>query len=204
MKILVTGFTPFNNAEENPSMLVLDALPDRIGHASIIKQVLPTEFKGSSEVLTNAVHKYMPDVVVSLGEAGGRDSITPETIAFNEDDAIIADNAGYQPRHESVQASGNNDYHSSLPVQEIVDALVEAGIPSKLSNDAGRYVCNHIMYESQYLIHTECPDMKAGFIHLPSNRAYQPNMPTLDLDTEIKGIEIALATIEKTFSQQNV
>lgn len=118
MKILVTGFTPFNNAEENPSMLVLDALPDRIGHASIIKQVLPTEFKGSSEVLTTAVDKYMPDVVVSLGEAGGRDSITPETIAFNEDDAIIADNAGYQPRHESVQASGNNDYHSSLPVQD--------------------------------------------------------------------------------------
>ncbi|AYF92038.1 pyroglutamyl-peptidase I [Apilactobacillus bombintestini] len=198
MKILVTGFNPFNGSNTNASMKVLESLPDKIDNVSIIKQLLPTEFKNSSAILKETVDKFTPDVIVCLGEAAGRDSITPETIAFNEDNTVVADNAGYKPSHEPIQANGDEHYHVNIPVEEIVKALVNAGIPSKLSNNAGRYVCNHIMYECQYLIHSQYPNMKATFIHLPANHPYKKDMPTLDLATEVQGIKIALSTIEKT------
>ena len=161
---------------------------------------MPTEFKKSAVVLNKTIEQFNPDVVICLGEAAGRKEITPETIAFNEDHTTVPDNSGYKPEHEFIHQQGEEYYYVNLQVTELVNALREAGIPSHLSDNAGRYVCNHIMYECQYLIRNKYPNMKACFIHLPSNYAYKKEMPTLDLDTEISGINIVISTINKLYN----
>ncbi|CAI2547359.1 Pyrrolidone-carboxylate peptidase [Apilactobacillus kunkeei] len=200
MKILITGFEPFNGSEKNSSMSVLDALPNKLNDNIIIKKLLPTEFKKSAVVLNKTIEQFNPDVVICLGEAAGRKEITPETIAFNEDHTTVPDNSGYKPEHEFIHQQGEEYYYVNLQVTELVNALKEAGIPSHLSDNAGRYVCNHIMYECQYLIRNKYPNMKACFIHLPSNYAYKKEMPTLDLNTEISGINIVISTINKLYN----
>jgi pyroglutamyl-peptidase len=199
MKILVTGFNPFGQETINPAIEVVKRLPDRIEDADIIKLEIPTEFKKSVEVVRDAVQQHHPDYVVSIGQAGGRDGITPELVAINFDDGGIPDNAGYQPHGNPIYADGENAYFTDLPVKAIVSALKTAGIPSHVSTTAGTYVCNHIMYAVQYLKFHEFPYLKAGFIHIPFLPEQVKNkariFPSLKLEQDIKGITIALKTI---------
>ena len=172
MKILVTAFDPFNQETTNASQLVLDALQT---HVSIIPVILPTSFHRSFPLLRQAVSSYNPDVVILLGEAEHRSTVSFERIAINLDDARIADNDGVQLIHTPIERKGPDGLFTRLPIYEILPILQAAGHPVSISNTAGTFVCNHIMYEALFHLPKKLP---VGFIHLPIliEQGYQTDM----------------------------
>ena len=203
MKILVTGFEPFGGEIRNPSAEVVERLPDRIGGAEIIKRKLPVVRGRSSSVLAEAVENFRPDAVLSIGQAGGRSSITVEQVAVNLDDYRIPDNDGNQPVDEPIVPSGPDGYFCTAPVKEMVTAIQAAGIPAARSLSAGTYVCNHVMYSTLHLLATQYPGVPFGFIHipyLPEQVTDKPGQPSMSLELSARAIQTALEVIADHFS----
>ncbi|MBS5319458.1 MAG: pyroglutamyl-peptidase I [Gemella haemolysans] len=197
MRVLITGFDKFGGESINPSNLCVNSLPDVIDNIEIKKITLPTVFKDSSRVLEENIDLFSPNIVICIGQAGGRSKITPERIAINIDDARIPDNIGNSPIDETIRKDGENAYFSTLPIKAIVDELNKNNIPSTISNTAGTFVCNHIMYESLYLTSTKYPNIKAGFIHIPYIEEQvldKPNMPYMKKEDIIVALELIIKT----------
>lgn len=108
-----------------------------------------------------------PDIVLCIGQAGGRYDMTVERLAINVDDARIEDNEGNQPIDIPVFEDGENAYFSNLPIKAMVEEIKGQGIPASISNSAGTFVCNHIMYGVLYHINKTYKNMRGGFIHVP-------------------------------------
>lgn len=200
MKILVTGFDPFGEDEINPAIEAVKRLDDEIAGAQIVKLEIPTVFGECADVVHEAILKEKPDYVLNIGQAGGRFALTPERVAINFDDGRIADNKGYQPIATPIHEDGQNAYFTQLPVKAMARAIRDAGLPSSVSTTAGTFVCNHIMYQVQYMIDKEFPDLKAGFMHipyLPEQVVAKPETPSLSLADDVKGITVAIGAIVK-------
>lgn len=200
MKILVSGFDPFGGETINPSIEAVKRLPDSINGVEIIKLEIPTVIGKSIDVLTQAVEKHLPDVVLSVGQAGGRSDITLERIAINIDDCRIKDNEGNQPIDEPIVRDGPDAYFLTLPIKSIVSNLQSQGIPASVSNSAGTFICNHVAYGMAHLAKLKYPNMKTGFIHIPfipEQVLNKSNMPSLSLDRIIKALEMSIQTISE-------
>lgn len=198
MKILITGFDPFGTEDINPSIEAVKRLPETIGETQIIKLEIPTIFHQSAEVVKKAIINEQPDYVLHIGQAGGRAEMTPERVAINLDDARIEDNANQQPIDQPIKSDGEAAYFSQLPIKAMVEYMKRSNIPASISNTAGTFVCNHIMYQTLYLSKTEFPDLKAGFMHipfLPEQVIDRPNTPSMDLETIVKGIVASIHAI---------
>lgn len=202
MRILLTAFEPFGGETINPTMEALKLLDNEMDGIMIDKLVLPTVFKRSQEVLSNHLENHTYDVVLCLGQAAYRYDITPERVAINIDDARLPDNDNDRPVDKPILKDGPDAYFSNLPIKDMVQRMKENGIPASISNSAGTYVCNHIMYTLMHLIHTKYPKMKGGFMHVPfSNEQVldKRNAPSLSLETIVKGIKLSIEVInEKT------
>lgn len=198
MKILLTAFDPFANEKINPTLEVFKKIEDNILNVQLIKLELPTVFGKSSKILEEKIKEAEPDVILSLGQAGGRLKITVERIAINVDDANIKDNEGNKPIDQKIRNDGENAYFSTLPIKAIVEEIKKAGIPAEISNTAGTFVCNHIMYEGLYLAE-KYGNIKAGFIHIPflPEQVIDKDMPSMNISDIKKSLEIAIATIIK-------
>ena len=200
MKILVTGFDPFGEDKINPAIEAVKRLDDEIAGAKIVKLEIPTVFGDCAEVVHEAILKEKPDYVLNIGQAGGRYALTPERVAINFDDGRIADNKGYQPIASPIHEDGQNAYFTQLPVKAMARAIREIGLPSSVSTTAGTFVCNHIMYQVQYMIDKEFHDLKAGFMHipyLPEQVVAKPETPCLSLTDDVRGITAAITAIVK-------
>jgi len=194
MKILITAFEPFGGEKVNPALEAMKLLPDKIGEAQILKLELPTVFKKSIEKVWQHIDEYEPDIVISLGQAGGRACISIERVAINIDDTTMADNEGNMPVDQPIFKDGENAYFSNLPIKNMVEDIKKAGIPANISNTAGTYVCNHVMYGVLYKIHKERLNIKAGFIHvpfIPEQVVNKPEKPSMSLENIVKAVEIA-------------
>ena len=198
MKILVTGFDPFGGEKINPAIEAVKLLPNTIKGAEIEKLEIPTVFHKSADVVREKMNEFKPDVVLNIGQAGGRMGLTPERVAINQDDARIPDNEGNQPIDLAIQEDGQPAYFSKLPIKAMVEAMKNAGIPASVSNTAGTFVCNHIMYQTLYLVDKEFPEAKAGFMHIPFMTEQvldKPNQPAMSLTDMARGIEAAIKAI---------
>ena len=167
MKILVTGFDPFGGEKVNPAYEAVKLMPDNIAGAEIIKLEIPTVFSKSALAVEAGIEKYHPDVVVNVGQAGGRSCVTIEKVAINLAEARIPDNDGEQPLNVPLKEDGENAYFSLLPVNAIVKNVREHGLPCHVSYTAGTYVCNAVMYNVLYMAAKKYPKLRAGFIHVP-------------------------------------
>lgn len=167
MKVLVTGFDPFGGEKVNPAYEAVKLLPDTIAGAEIIKIEIPTVFTRSAEVVEEAIKKYEPDMVLDVGQAGGRSCMTVERVAINLKEARIPDNDGEQPFDEPIREDGETAYFSTLPVKAMVENMRAHGIPAHISYTAGTYVCNCIMYNVLYLAAKKYPGIRTGFVHVP-------------------------------------
>ena len=200
MKVLVTGFDPFGGEKLNPALEAIKSLPSEIQGAKVRWLEVPTVFYKSAKILEEEIRIYQPDIVLCIGQAGGRKGLTPERVAINQDDARIQDNEGNQPIDRPIQLDGPPAYFSSLPIKAMVQAIKEEGLPASVSNTAGTFVCNHLMYQVLYLVEKEFPTIKAGFMHIPYMMEQvidKPNTPAMDLVDIVRGIEAAIrATIE--------
>ena len=196
-KLLLTAFTPFDGERINPALEAVKLVKDKIGNLEIVKLEVPTVFGQSIDTVREAIEREKPDFVLSIGQAGGRAEITPERVAINLDDARIPDNEGNQPIDEPIFPDGENAYFSTLPVKAMVEAIREEGIPSSLSNSAGTFVCNHLMYGVLYYLDKR-PVIKAGFIHvpyIPEQVKNKKEMPALELSEIVRGLEAAITAI---------
>lgn len=167
--LLLTGFEPFLTYTVNPTMKIVEDLDGQIiGDYKIVGKILTVDFKSSGKQLLSYIEAIQPDAVISMGLAGGRYKVTPERIAINFKDGD-ADNEGYVPVDEPIQHDGEPGYISTLPIRAMVNKLLEHGLPAEVSNTAGTYLCNNVMYEGLHYANTKKPSMPSGFIHIPAS-----------------------------------
>lgn len=201
-KVLITGFDPFGGESMNPAYEAVKGIANEVMGSEIIKLEIPTVFGKAIDVLEEAIKLHQPDIVITVGQAGGRFGVTPERIAINQDDARIKDNEGNQPIDVTIKEDGENAYFATLPIKAITQAIKKAGVPSTVSNTAGTFVCNHLMYGLMYIIDKNNLDIKGGFIHVPYATQQvldKPSSPSLTIDQ----ITVALtAAIEATLSNE--
>lgn len=207
MKILVTGFDPFGEDKINPAIESVKKLPDEIKGVKIIKLEIPTVYMKSLEKIDEAIKEYNPDVILSIGQAGGRPDITVERVGINVDDYRIKDNEGNQPIDTKIYDDGENAYFSNLPIKAIVENIRKNNIPASISNTAGTFVCNHVLYGVQYLLDKKYPNKKSGFIHipfLPEQVISRPNTPSMSISTIVKALTLALEAIIENNSDKKI
>lgn len=177
MKVLVTGFDPFGGEKINPAYEAVKLLPGNIKGAEIVIMEIPTVFQKEGKILEEAIIHHRPDVVICVGQAGGRSGITVEKVAINLMEARIPDNEGQQPMDKPVCSDGENAYFSTLPVKAMVSAICNHGIPARISYTAGTYVCNDVMYRLLYMGDKRYPSLRGGFIHVPYLPEQVINLP---------------------------
>jgi len=199
-RVLITGFTPFAGETINPSYEAVKQLADEILGFEIIKKEIETSFDTSIKQLDDYIETYTPSVIILVGQAGGAKNIRIERVAINIDDAPIKDNSGNQPEDKLIKDDGDNAYFATLPIKKIVQALMDDGIPAVVSNTAGTYVCNHLMYALLYTLHKRNIQIPAGFIHVPyifSQIEDKPDTYATDLYAITRALDIAIKTTLK-------
>lgn len=194
--VLITGFEPFGGEAVNPSWEVVRQLDGvTLAGERVVALQLPCVFGEALSVLNAALEAQQPRLTIAVGQAGGRVDITVERVAINVDDARIPDNKGQQPIDEPIVAGGPAAYFSSLPVKAIVAALREQGIPASVSQTAGTFVCNHVMYGLLDALQDKA-GTKGGFIHipyLPEQAAAHPGEASMAVGTVRAALETAIA-----------
>ncbi|MHA6634207.1 pyroglutamyl-peptidase I [Citrobacter farmeri] len=195
--VLITGFEPFGGEQVNPSWEVVSRLDNAIiAGCRVVARQLPCVFGESLSVLNSTIDTLSPSLVLAIGQAGGRADITVERVAINVDDARIPDNKGQQPVDEPVIAGGPAAWFSTLPIKAMVAAMREAGVPASVSQTAGTFVCNHVMYGLLHKL-SDIAEVKGGFIHipyLPQQAAAHPGAPSMAAETVRLALEVAIAT----------
>ena len=193
-QLLITGFDPFGGASVNPAREAVMALPDTVGDYALTKLEIPTVFGLAAETVLQAAEILCPDVILCVGQAGGRASITPEVVAINLREASIPDNAGNQPKNMPVVENAPAAYFSTLPVRAMAEGVKAAGIPCSLSYSAGVFVCNDLLYT--LLHHYDGTDTRVGFVHIP----YLPEqagegVASLPLEDAVRGLTAAIQAL---------
>lgn len=198
-RILVTGFEPFADEGVNPSWSAAQRLAEQWADGDLAIERLPVVFAQSGPALLSAVDRHHPDVVVCVGEAGGRTRVTPELVAVNWDDARIPDNAGDRPRRRRIRAEGPDGYLTGLPVYEAVERMRAQGIPAAVSTTAGTYVCNHVFYLVRDLAAHASRPIATGFAHVPyaPGQVTARDLPSVTIDEDARALRILVeATLE--------
>ena len=190
-KLLITGFDPFGGESVNPSWEAVKLLPDTVGNYQLYKLQIPTVFGLAPQKVLEAARAIEPDVIISVGQAGTRDSVTPERIGINMRSARIADNAGCIPVEESSVPGGPDGMFSTLPVAAMVDAIRAANLPAAISNTAGTFVCNDTLYS--LLHHYQGTSVRCGFIHVPW--LPEQGTPNLTLEHTVQALIAAISAL---------
>ena len=197
-KILITAFEPFGGESINPALEAVKRLPNEIDSFTIAKAQLPVVYRKSIDVLYEALKTEKPFAVICVGQAGGQPDIRIERVAINIDDTMSPDNDGVilvdTPIFEDAPAA----YFATLPIKTTIDNLKESGIPASISNSAGTYVCNHVMYAALHYAAQHQPEMKAGFVHipyLPSQAVGKCNTPSVSAEIVVDALKVIIRTI---------
>jgi len=197
-KVLITGFEPFGGEIINPSYEAIKNINRSHLDCELFILEVPTEFYTSSKLVIETMHQIEPDIIILVGQAGGRKEISIERIAINIDDSNVPDNRGIKPIDNPISAFGENAYFSTLPIKNILEKLKNEFIPAGVSNSAGTYVCNHLLYSVLHEIKDRNLDqVQAGFIHVPyiPEQTYnKQNLFSLDLNIITKALEIIIQT----------
>lgn len=193
-QLLITGFDPFGGEDLNPSWEAVRLLNETIGEYRLTKLQLPTVFGKAAELLLETADRLQPDVILCVGQAGGRAGITPEVIGINLREARIPDNEGRQPQNEPVIPGGPAAYFATLPVRDLVSAMQAGGLPASLSYSAGAFVCNDVLYS--VLHRYDGTAVRAGFVHVP----YLPEQaggdkPSMSLADIVRGLTLAVSAL---------
>jgi len=200
--VLITAFEPFGGEQINPSWEAVRQLNEQLlGGAKIVARQLPCVFGEALNALYKEMDELQPALVIAVGQAGGRSDISIERVAINVDDARIPDNQQNQPIDEPIVAGGPAAYFSTLPIKALVEGIREAGIPASVSQTAGTYVCNHVMYVLLHRLAEQGDGVRGGFIHipyLPEQAAKLPGMPSMAAATVILALEMAISVALRT------
>lgn len=193
--ILLTGFEPFDGQAINPSEEIAREINEaKIARHRVVGALLPCVFGSAIKELKHQIKLHDPDIVICLGQAGGRAEITPERVAINIDDARIPDNAGQQPVDKPIVKDGPAAYFSTLPIKAIVQELRKHDIPAAVSQTAGTFVCNHVFYGLMHELSMHRADVRGGFIHVPFVPEQAADKPSLPFEKMTEAVRLAIAT----------
>lgn len=198
MKILVTAFLPFGGESVNPAQEAVELLPQEILGAQLVKCLLPVCYKDAPKVLLAALRQEAPDAVLCVGQAGGRCAVTPERVAINYMGAAIADNSEKIIRGREIQKGAPAAFFSTLPVEKMVTSLKKARLPAAVSNTAGTFICNLVLYRALQEIEKRSLPTKAGFVHvpyLPEQVTDKENVFSLPLEKTVKALTVCIETV---------
>ena len=188
--VLLTGFDPFNGASVNPSWLAVQALHGRqVRGRRLVAAQLPTDCAAALPRLDALLLRYQPELVVCVGQAGGRAALSLERVAINVVDAPVPDNAGAQPVDVPVVPGGPAAYFSTLPIKAACAGLRQAGLPAEVSQTAGTFVCNQVFYGLMHSLVTwpQLAHTRGGFVHVPwLPEQGSPAMPQADVTRGLK------------------
>ena len=193
-KLLISGFEPFGGETINPAWEAVLRLPNEINGYSLTKIKIPVVFNGAACRVIAAADEISPDVILCIGQAGGRSAVMPEVVGINLRHGSIPDNDGYQPNDEAIIKGGTAAYFSTLPVRQIAKAISALGIPSGVSYSAGAYVCNDVLYT--LLSHFSGTKVRVGFIHVP----YCPEQgkePCMDISDIVSALTAAIEALDE-------
>ena len=193
-KLLITGFEPFDGETVNPSWDAVCSLPSEVNGYELEKLLIPVVFGEAASNVIAAAKKSSPDAILCIGQAGGRDAVTPELVGINLRHARIPDNRGNQPKDEPIIKGGECAYFSTLPVRKIAEAISGAGLPSRVSYSAGAYVCNDVIYT--LLAHFSGTKTRVGFIHVPYSKE-QKKEPSMDINDIVRALTVAIENIDE-------
>ena len=202
--VLLTGFEAFGHTPINPAEQVARALEGHNFAASkVVGRIVPNKFFKAIEVVRTAIEEVRPDVVVMMGEYGGRAVITVERIAHNLNDSTryrLADNDGIALQDRPTVPGGPVAYYSTLPIRAMVKTMRAAGVPADISDTPGTFCCNHLMFGILHYIATTDRPVRAGWIHLPylpSTAALEENLgaPSMSTETSVAGVASAIRAI---------
>ena len=205
MKILLTAFDPFGGEPVNPAWEAVQRLRAPAG-TELVRLCLPTVFGLSGDLLCRAMAGTQPDLVLCAGQAAGRAAITPERQARNRMDASIPDNAGFQPREQPVIPGGPAVLPARLPAEELAAAIRASGVPAEVSDSAGLFVCNQLLYRLLYEMEKKYPSMRGGFLHVPCLPEQAERLgggkalPSLPLEDIVRGLQAGLDWLTERFS----
>ena len=192
--LLITGFDPFGGESVNPSWEAVCRLPDAVGGYRLTKLQIPTVFSAAADAVLAAAKADRPDVILCIGQAGGRDAVTPERTAVNMASASIPDNAGNQPVEAPILPGGPDGIFATVPVAAMAEAIVNAGLPGKISNTAGTFVCNDTLY--RLLAHFAGTGTRVGFVHVPHLPTQaKAGGPSMELDAIIAALTAAIGAL---------
>ncbi len=203
---MISGFEAFGGEDINPTHLLIDEV--RAGRVELPSEavidtiLLPVGFENAFDLLLARIQTFSPDVVLALGQAGGRAAIELERVAINLIDAEAPDNNGVQPRDVPVEAGGLSAFFSTLPLRRLLAALGSNGIPCCISNSAGLYVCNFLFYRLQsHFSSSGAAKVRSGFIHFPYLPEQVRNRPagakSMPLETMNRALAMIIATISE-------
>lgn len=198
MRILVTGFEAFGRDSINPTSLLVESLPKKILHAEVDGLILPVVADQAMELFQKQIQRQY-DGIILLGVARGRNRIGLERVAINVDDYRIPDNAGVSKVDEIIQPNGPAAYFSTLPLREMERVLKANQIPVYVSNTAGTYLCNHMMYEACHLyVNT---NVKCGFVHVPAipEMVLEEDVATMPLSQLQTALNLMIETLILSF-----
>ena len=216
---LVTGFEGYGGRGRNPAGETAMALNGRtIEGVKVVAQRLPVSFQKLAAGLTGAMDDVKPAIVISLGLWPGEPVIRLERIGINVADFEIADNEGTRLTDAPISGNGAAAALATLPNRAIRDALLEAGIPARISSTAGTFLCNATLYTT--LTHAETKKRRplTGFMHVPYlpeqvaellksvederklEQHQRADTASMELETMVKALEIAIATAAKSLT----
>ena len=189
--LLITGFDPFGGEKINPAWEAVKLLPDTVGTYKLHKLEIPTVFGEAAQKVLAAAQEISPDVILCIGQAGGRKAVTPEMIAINLRYAAIPDNAGNQPMDVPCVPGAPDAYFATVPVRKMAEAIAAAGLPVAVSYSAGAYVCNDTLYALLHRYHGT--DTRVGFIHVPFlPEQVRENVPSMPLENITRALFTAI------------
>lgn len=194
-KLLITGFDPFGGQHINPSWEAVNALPDCIGAFSLTKLQIPTVYELAAQTVLEKANRLLPSAIICVGQAAGRNAVTPELVGINLRYSNLADNSGVIYKDAPIASDGPSAYFSTLPVRAMADAISVKNIPAGVSYSAGTFVCNDVLYT--LLHHYTRTDTKVCFIHVP----FLPEQalhgePSMPLETICDALCTAIESIE--------
>lgn len=204
MEILLTAFDPFGGAKINPAWEAVSRVRENWESGHVTRLLVPTVFGDAEKLVLETAEKISADVILCVGQAGGRYGISVERVALNLDDASIPDNRGNQPMDQRISDEGETAYLATIPVKKVVAAVQAAGVPAELSYTAGTFVCNHLLYRVLEDSARNHPDRLGGFLHvpfLPEQVAYRGHTPSMSLEVIIKGLEAAVQAVFQEVSR---
>lgn len=195
IRILVTGFEPFGGEAVNPSWEAVKLLSGWAADTAVSRLLVPTAYEGSIAAVTAACDRLAPQIVLMTGQAGGRCGLSFERIGVNLDEASIPDNAGVCRNGTPIFSGGPAACFSTLPLHRLVQQLQKDGIPAEISNSAGFFVCNHLLYGVLQHIEADRLNIRAGFVHvpfLPGQAASRAGTPSMALEVMVRGLNLTV------------